>query len=224
MFLEKNFYIYRHIRLDTNEVFYIGMGKNPKYYKSFEKEFQRAYHKEGRSSFWQNIINKTKYEIEIILTDLTKEEAINKEIELIKLYGRRNLNKGTLVNLTDGGEGGGVIVSAETRVKLSIAGKGRKLPRGKDSHSFGKRGLLHGFYGKHHTSESLIKIKEERKIRKIKTGFSSPSQKFDKNKIIEIQSLFLNSKYKITPFSKILAKKYSVHYQTIVRAVNFKFN
>jgi len=33
-------------------------------------------------------------------------EAFAKEIELIALYGRRTLKKGTLFNLTDGGEGG----------------------------------------------------------------------------------------------------------------------
>jgi hypothetical protein len=33
-------------------------------------------------------------------------EAFAKEIELIALYGRRNLKMGTLFNLTDGGEGG----------------------------------------------------------------------------------------------------------------------
>lgn len=33
-------------------------------------------------------------------------EAFAKEIELIALYGRRNLGKGPLFNLTDGGEGG----------------------------------------------------------------------------------------------------------------------
>jgi len=33
-------------------------------------------------------------------------EAFAKEIELIALYGRRNLKTGTLFNLTDGGEGG----------------------------------------------------------------------------------------------------------------------
>jgi hypothetical protein len=33
-------------------------------------------------------------------------EAFTKEIELIALYGRRNLKTGTLFNLTDGGEGG----------------------------------------------------------------------------------------------------------------------
>lgn len=35
-----------------------------------------------------------------------ESEAFAKEIELIALYGRRNLGAGTLFNLTDGGEGG----------------------------------------------------------------------------------------------------------------------
>jgi len=36
----------------------------------------------------------------------SEDEAFAKEIELIALYGRRNLGTGTLFNLTDGGEGG----------------------------------------------------------------------------------------------------------------------
>jgi hypothetical protein len=41
-------------------------------------------------------------------------EAFTKEVELIALYGRRNLKTGTLFNLTDGGEGGsGMIRTAE---------------------------------------------------------------------------------------------------------------
>lgn len=34
-----------------------------------------------------------------------EQEAFNKEVELIALYGRRDLNLGTLFNRTDGGEG-----------------------------------------------------------------------------------------------------------------------
>jgi hypothetical protein len=37
--------------------------------------------------------------------DITKEEAIRKEMEFIQIYGRRDLGLGTLCNLTDGGEG-----------------------------------------------------------------------------------------------------------------------
>lgn len=89
--------IYRHIRLDTNEPFYIGMGKSVK----------RAFSIKDRNTHWNNIYNSQKkiYKVEIILDDLTWEDAQNKEIEFIKLYGRRDLGKGSLCNFTDGGQG-----------------------------------------------------------------------------------------------------------------------
>jgi hypothetical protein len=96
-------YIYKHTRNDTNEVFYVGIGSG--------KTYKRAYKKTGRNKFWQNIVNKTSYTVTIIEDKLSWEEACTKEIELIKMFGRRDLNKGSLVNLTDGGEGSkGVIM------------------------------------------------------------------------------------------------------------------
>ena len=59
---EKRSYIYRHTRLDTNEVFYIGKGTTPKKYINSNNvllKFSRAYQKNGRNKFWLNIINKT---------------------------------------------------------------------------------------------------------------------------------------------------------------------
>ena len=107
-------YLYRHIRLDKNEVFYIGIGSDN------EGEYKRAYVKRNRSKYWKNIVSKTDYEVEIMLDDLTWEEACQKEIEFIKLYGRRDLNEGTLVNMTDGGDGGlGVIYTDEQLKKRS---------------------------------------------------------------------------------------------------------
>jgi hypothetical protein len=87
--------VYRHIRLDKNEPFYIGIG---------EKE-NRAYTKRARNHHWHHIVKNTDYKIQILFDDLTWEKACEKEIELIKIYGRKDLGLGTLVNLTDGGEG-----------------------------------------------------------------------------------------------------------------------
>lgn len=113
-------YVYRHIRLDKNEPFYIGISGNDDNYK-------RAYCVLDRNIYWKRIVAKTKYEVEIILDNLTREQACDKEIEFISLYGRRDLKKGILVNLTDGGDGVlNHIVSEETRVKMGKAQLGNK--------------------------------------------------------------------------------------------------
>lgn len=87
--------VYRHRRLDTNEIFYVGIGKTEK----------RAYVKHQRNIIWHRITNKTDYKVEIMCQDLLWEEACDIEKYLIKYYGRRDLGLGTLVNLTDGGDG-----------------------------------------------------------------------------------------------------------------------
>jgi group I intron endonuclease len=112
--------VYRHIRLDTNDVFYIGVGKNEK--RAYEINFRR-------NSYWRNIIKNTKYKVEITHKDICYEEALSIEKYLISFYGRSNKNEGTLCNLTDGGEGTlGILVSEETRNKF----------RGENNYMFGK--------------------------------------------------------------------------------------
>lgn len=113
-------YLYRHMRLDKNEVFYIGIGSDE------EGEYKRAFSKHNRSFHWKNITIKTDYQVEIILDDLTWEEACLKEIEFIKLYGRKDLNEGTLINLTDGGDGAlGLIFSETHKKKIGESNKGK---------------------------------------------------------------------------------------------------
>lgn len=94
---KKDNYVYSHTRLDTNEVFYIGIGKGKNKY--------RAKNKKARNNYWLNIVNKTEYKIDILFDNLTREEACNKEIELIAKYGRFDKDLGNLVNFTNGGEG-----------------------------------------------------------------------------------------------------------------------
>lgn len=87
--------VYSHTRLDNNTVFYIGIGN----------EYKRAYSKHSRNSYWNNIVSKTDYKVNILFENLTWDEACKKEVELISLYGRKDLKKGLLANLTDGGDG-----------------------------------------------------------------------------------------------------------------------
>ena len=112
-------YVYRHIRLDKNEPFYIGIGSDTNY--------KRAYSKRNRNKYWNNIVAKSEYRVDILLDDISREEAIQKEVEFINLYGRRDKNTGTLSNLTDGGEGiFGYVASMETRLKMGLSQMGNQ--------------------------------------------------------------------------------------------------
>ena len=108
------YYVYRHRRLDTFEIFYIGISK----VKS------RCRNRSTRNKIWKDIINKTKYSVEIIQENLSHSDACELEIFLVQSYGRINLNTGTLSNLTDGGEGG-LSPSKERREELSKQSKER---------------------------------------------------------------------------------------------------
>jgi len=93
---ENKWYVYKHIREDKNEPFYIGIG--------FVENYKRAYDSKGRSEFWNRISNKVLWHSEIIFDNLSEKEAKDKEIELIKFYGKIK-NGGILCNITDGGDG-----------------------------------------------------------------------------------------------------------------------
>lgn len=102
--------VYRHRRLDDNSIFYVGIGINE----------SRSFSKRNRNKHWKNITNKTKYSIELILKDLSWEDACELEILLIELYGRNDLGLGKLVNMTNGGDGNNnIIVTDEARLKMS---------------------------------------------------------------------------------------------------------
>lgn len=111
-------YLYRHIRKDKNEVFYVGIGAGAK------NNYERAFSK-NRNHFWKKITNITEYEVEIMIEDDNLEFIIEKEKEFISIYGRKDLKKGTLCNLTDGGEGI-VNCSKESRLRISEARKNHK--------------------------------------------------------------------------------------------------
>lgn len=108
-----NICVYRHIRKDTNTVFYIGIGN-----------LKRPYckRKNTRGKYWYYITNKTDYYVEILQKNLSWENACELEQLLIQEYGRKDLNTGILCNMTNGGDGGyGVIISDETKLKMRNA-------------------------------------------------------------------------------------------------------
>ena len=140
--------VYSHTRLDTNEIFYIGIeldSNNPGI---------RPKTKSRRSKFWKNIINKTNYSIDIIYNNLENQEAKELEIFLIKLYGRRDLGLGNLTNLTNGGDGAlGKITSSDVKLKISKSLLGKN------------KGINNPMYGKnpyenkiHYNAKQVINI------------------------------------------------------------------
>lgn len=85
------FYVYHHIRKDTNEVFYVGKGKEG-----------RAFSKSNRNKHWHNINNKCGFTIDIISEGLSEDEAFDLEKQEIARLSESGCE---LVNLTEGGEG-----------------------------------------------------------------------------------------------------------------------
>lgn len=141
------YYIYFHIRLDNNTIFYVGKGKD-----------KRASVKRGRSKYWKNIVNKCGYKIEYKETNLTEEEAKEREKYWISFYGRLDQNKGCLINFTDGGEGtSGRIISKSTRNAVSESNKKRICSNNNIEKT---RALYKGKFGSEHNRSKKVKCVE----------------------------------------------------------------
>ena len=152
---ENNYYVYKHT-FPNNKV-YIGITqqepekrwKNGLGYDAHQTLMKRAIKKYG----WKNIKH------EILYKNLNKNEACNKEIELIALYDSTNKQKG--YNVSQGGEGTiGVKPTEESKLKNRIAHLGKKASletRKKISES------NKGKHNKKRTKEQKKKISEATK-------------------------------------------------------------
>ena len=101
--MDNNYYIYFYYEIDSVNPFYIGKGKDNRAYQhlwsSVIKKNDR-FHSKLRSMIEQ----KEEFLIEFE-EGLTESEALQREIELIRYFGRLDINTGCLCNHTDGGEG-----------------------------------------------------------------------------------------------------------------------
>lgn len=153
MINDNNWYVYQHVRLDKNIVFYIGIGKKENFGRAYEFKFSK------RSDFWKRVYLKTEIKVEILYYGLSKDEVSELEKELIKKHGRIDLKEGTLVNLTDGGDG--ILnckMSDETKRKLSIMKIGDKNPQwGLKQSDETKEKRSKSMIGQKRTNETKIK-------------------------------------------------------------------
>ena len=138
--------VYEHLRNDTNEVFYVGIGVKK----------GRAFEKHKRNPHWYNIVKKAGYTVNIVYKDIEHDEAKQIEILLIEKYGRKDLGLGNLVNMTDGGDGAlGVIISEETRQKY----------RDRTYSEETRHKMSEAKKGKPRSEETTRKITETKKVR-----------------------------------------------------------
>ena len=108
--------VYFHINPLKNEIFYVGIGSA-----------KRPYMTKKRNIHWNGIRNKYGYIIDIAHENISWKKACELEKFYISKIGRKDLKKGTLVNLTDGGEGAkGIPRSEELREKLRNFNLGKK--------------------------------------------------------------------------------------------------
>jgi hypothetical protein len=139
----------------------VGKGSNGRI-KDHRNEAKRITYNDRTKSIKINIIHKLfrmglDYEVDIVLSNLTEEEAFGKEKAFIQSYGRINNKTGVLSNLTDGGDGpAGMIVSRETLAKLSESHKGQCRKHSEET----KRKISVGHKGKKLSKEQIELIRK----------------------------------------------------------------
>jgi hypothetical protein len=157
--MEKSCYVYQHRRLDTNDVFYVGIGAEPLY--------RRAFSKHHRNLHWKSIVKKAGYVVDIIYKDISWQQACKYEVNLIAMYGRKDLDTGLLVNKTIGGEGVlGRVVSLETREKMKVIATGKL-------HSTDSKEKMRVYWtGRKQTTEQIAKRvnAKKKRVKDTKTG------------------------------------------------------
>jgi len=114
-------YVYKDPRPTKNQqVVYVGKGTGRRMYVHWEK---RVHKNPGFGAFLALLrkLNLTPI-IELVSEFEDEADALFDEMRLIALYGRRDLHKGPLFNLTDGGEGfSGAVRTPEWRASIRDA-------------------------------------------------------------------------------------------------------
>jgi hypothetical protein len=146
------FYVYEHIRPDTNAIFYVGKGSK-----------KRINSKKDRNKYWNNIVFKCDgFESNILLETDDEDFAFFVEEEVIDLYKKRGIK---LSNLTNGGEGlSGLKHSIEAKEKMRIHALNRIHPKHTEE---SKEKIRKASTGVIFTEERKSKISEKAKGRKM---------------------------------------------------------
>ena len=211
-------YLYRHIRLDKNEPFYIGIGtKSDRKHPNLKSEYRRAYETiRKESSIWNKIINKTEYDVEILFESDNYDFIKEKEIEFIILYGRISKNTGCLANLTDGGDGS---VGYKPSQKQIEKHRQFMLGRKQSKETILKRNKSRKGYK--HTEETKRKMSKSHKGKIVeKKHFKKLIEGGIKHRSKPISQYDLNGKFiKNWPSATVAANKLGTHLSNIRNCV-----
>ena len=202
----------------SNEPFYVGAGGNFRYCVSVHKG-------SGQKVLEERIIKIGSSKVIVLKIPISNEaEALEKEKELIALIGRKDLGKGPLLNMKDDaysgyqhtilakqkiGEASSKLPrSAEWRKNISDAQKGKPRPQ--------TTGKKHGMYGKHHSKESLQRMRESRKGQH--AGEKHPLAKLTEADVLKIRKIATMEGYD----RRVVAKEFGVSVTVITNVVRRK--
>jgi hypothetical protein len=195
-------YMYNEYEFDY-EPFYIGKGSNGRAYHHLTCHNQKRNNNKNfinRIKKIQNEIHKDPIVI-ICKNNLLENVAYQLEMKMVKIIGRKDLKKGPLYNLTDGGDGVlNVYYTDEIRQKMRILNSGKNNPRYGDHRTWIE---LHGvekaeqlrqqqienFTGHKGLSEAMTKRlsvwnpmdnpESREKVRQSKLGIKNPQAIYD---------------------------------------------
>ena len=214
-----NHFIYLHTNPITLEIFYVGQGT------IHQGRYDRAYSYKSRSKWWNAYVNKHgKPDVTIIINNLSKENADLIERLLIETFGRKDLNEGSLVNLTNGGDGSGER-SEKYKIEHSIRMSGKNHPmfgrkhnkEWRKNNSLSHMGVIPSEKTRKKMSESRKGGKRSLETRKKMseslsgeknpmfgmTGEKNPSSKLNWDKVSEIRKLYKSGNQSYRKLAKL---------------------
>lgn len=199
-----DYYVYCYIDEKYNETFelngkkykgkpfYIGKGHGNRDRQHLSLYFKRPFYDKLQKMIKEN----NNPNIIRVEENLSETEAYEKEIHYISQFKIKE-DGGILLNMNYGGEGG-LNPSQITRMKISLANKGRLIGEKNPRYGVNCKGENNWFYGCHHNEEAKKKMRRKYYIMNLETD--------DIEFVEDIQQWCINNKCVLTCISEITNK------------------